>query len=113
MKDPEYGTMKKKVVFYDSDKRYADLKIRLEHDGLTQAKFFRSLLTGYLSQDPDILKFIDKIKTGKGKNLASKKRNKAIRELIKDGNEKVDRILLNENEIENIFDILEDEETIF
>ena len=28
MKDPEYGTMKKKVVFYDSDKRYADLKIQ-------------------------------------------------------------------------------------
>ena len=63
MKDPEYGTMKKKVVFYDSDKRYADLKIRLSHDGLSQAKFFRGILSGYLSQDPDILNFVDKLKS--------------------------------------------------
>ena len=38
----------KKVVFYDTDKRHADLKIRLHYDGLTQAGFFRSMITGYL-----------------------------------------------------------------
>ena len=108
-KDPEYGTMKKKVVFYDSDKRYADLKIRLQHDGLSQAKFFRSILTGYLTQDPDLLNFIDKVKIEKGKKSNSKKRNKEIRELINTGNEKAEKILLDENDIENIFDILEDE----
>ena len=32
MNEPAYGTLKKKIVFYDSDKRYADLKIRLEYD---------------------------------------------------------------------------------
>jgi hypothetical protein len=108
-KDPEYGTMKKKVVFYDSDKRYADLKIRLQHDGLSQAKFFRSILTGYLSQDPDLLNFIDKVKIEKGKKSSSKKRNKEIRELINAGNEKTEKILLDENDIENIFDMLEDD----
>jgi hypothetical protein len=107
--DPEYGTMKKKVVFYDSDKRYADLKIRLQHDGLSQAKFFRSILTGYLSQDPDLLNFIDKVKIEKGKKSSSKKRNKEIRELINAGNEKTEKILLDENDIENIFDMLEDD----
>tara|TARA_R110000803_G_scaffold197104_2_gene260561 strand:- start:56 stop:400 length:345 start_codon:yes stop_codon:yes gene_type:complete len=112
-KEPEYGTMKKKVVFYDSDKRYADLKIRLQQDGLSQAKFFRSILTGYLSQDPSILDFIDKVKTEKDNKPASKKRNKEIRELIKVGNEKMGKILLDENDIENIFDILEDEESTF
>ena len=109
MKGPEYGTMKKKVIFYDSDKRYADLKIRLQHDGLSQAKFFRSILTGYLTQDPDLLNFIDKVKVEKGKKSNSKKRNKEIRELINTGNEKAEKILLDENDIENIFDILEDE----
>jgi|TARA_R110000824_G_scaffold28423_1_gene95515 hypothetical protein len=108
-KDPEYGTMKKKVVFYDSDKRYADLKIRLQHDGLSQAKFFRSILTGYLSQDPDLLNFIDKVKIEKGKKSSSKKRNKEIRELINAGNEKTEKILLDESDIENIFDMLEDD----
>ena len=109
MKGPEYGTMKKKVIFYDSDKRYADLKIRLQHDGLSQAKFFRSILTGYLAQDPDLLNFIDKVKVEKGKKSNSKKRNKEIRELINAGNEKTEKILLDENDIENIFDMLEDD----
>ena len=61
MKEPAYGTMKKKVVFYDSDKRYAELKIRLQHDGISQAQFFRGILTGYLKQDVDILNFVDKV----------------------------------------------------
>ena len=113
MKDPAYGTMKKKIVFYDSDKRYADLKIRLEHDKLSQAKFFRGILTGYLSQDPDILNFVDKLKASKRNDKTSKKRNKEIRELVNDGNETLEKILLNEDEIENIFDILENEDSIF
>ncbi len=113
MKDPAYGTMKKKIVFYDSDKRYADLKIRLEHDKLSQAKFFRGILTGYLSQDPDILNFVDKLKASKRNDKTSKKRNKEIRELVNDGNKTLEKILLNEDEIENIFDILENEDSIF
>tara|TARA_R110002012_G_scaffold248679_1_gene425044 strand:- start:134 stop:475 length:342 start_codon:yes stop_codon:yes gene_type:complete len=113
MKDPAYGTMKKKVVFYDSDKRYADLKIRLEHDGLTQAKFFRSILTGYLSQDPDILNFIDKLKAKKNKKASDKKRDKETRQLINIGNDKLNKLLLDEEEIENIFDILENEDSVF
>ncbi len=113
MKDPAYGTMKKKIVFYDSDKRYADLKIRLEHDKLSQAKFFRGILTGYLSQDPDILNFVDKLKASKRNDKTSKKRNKEIRELVNGGNETLEKVLLNEDEIENIFDILENEDSIF
>ena len=104
--------MKKKVVFYDSDKRYADLKIRLEHDGLTQAKFFRGILTGYLSQDPNILHFIDKLKAGK-KKPSDKKRDKEVRQLINVGNDKLNKLLLDEEEIENIFDILENEDSVF
>ena len=113
MKDPEYGTMKKKVVFYDSDKRYADLKIRLSHDGLSQAKFFRGILSGYLSQDPDILNFIDKLKSNQSNKASDKKRNKETRELITVGKETVEKLLLDENDIENIFDILESEDSIF
>ena len=108
MSGPKYGTMKKKIVFYDSDKRYADLKIRLQHDKLSQAKFFRGLLTGYLDNDPDVLNFIDKLKSSEAKTTKNKKRNKQIRELINKGIEKADKVLLDPEEIENIFDILEE-----
>ena len=54
--------MNKKVIFYDTDKRFADLKIRLQHDGISQAQFFRGLVTGYLMQDGDILSYVNKLK---------------------------------------------------
>ena len=88
MKDPKYGTMKKKVVFYDSDKRYAELKVRLKHDGISQAHFFRGVLTGYLSQDEDVLNFVDKLKASKNHGNSSKSCIKKDRLLIKDGKEK-------------------------
>jgi hypothetical protein len=111
MSDPVYGTLKKKIVFYDSDKRYADLKIRLSHDGLSQAKFFRGILTGYLMQDPDILNFVDKLKAEKQKNSKQKKKIKKSRDLINEGNETLDKLLLDQEEIESIFDILEKEDS--
>ena len=104
MKDPKYGTMKKKVVFYDSDKRYAELKIRLQHDGISQAHFFRSILTGYLSQDENILNFIDKLKS-----LSSQKKNriKEDRSLITKGKDSARALAFATEEIDNIFDKLE------
>jgi len=107
MKDPEYGTMKKKVVFYDSDKRYAELKIRLQHDGLTQSGFFRSVLTGYLTQDDDMMNFIDKLKASKNHGNRSKKSIREERELIRTGKDTLSKLDLNQREIEDIFDILE------
>ena len=109
MNEPAYGTMNKKVVFYDSDKRYAELKIRLQHDGISQAKFFRGILTGYLSQDQDILNYIDKLKAAKTFGKKSKKSIKKDRELINTGSEALDKLALGNKEIENIFDILEKE----
>ncbi len=107
MNEPPYGTKRKKVVFYDSDKRFADLKIRLAHDGLSQASFFRSMVTGYLEKDPDFLNYIDKIKSKKHKQ--NKKDVKQTRKLIKSGKEKVVSLGLDEKEKQSIFDILERE----
>ena len=46
----DYGTREKKIVFNDTDKRHADLKIRLQHDDLRQAEFFRAMITGYINR---------------------------------------------------------------
>ena len=53
---------KKKVIFDDTDTRHARLKIRLEYDGLSQAEFFRSFITGYLEKDKLIMEYVDKYK---------------------------------------------------
>ena len=53
-----YGKIEKKVIFEDTDKRHADLKIRLYNDGLKQGEFFRAIVSGYLEKDEDLLKFL-------------------------------------------------------
>ncbi len=107
MSEPKYGTMNKKVVFYDSDKRFAELKIRLQHDGISQAQFFRGIVTGYLMQDGDVLSYVDKLKASKNIGNRSKKSIKEERELINTGKEQSNKLALGDEEIENIFDILE------
>ena len=111
MNEPPYGTKRKKVIFYDSDKRFADLKIRLAHDELSQAHFFRSMVSGYLEKDPDFLSYIDKIKLQKGSK--NKKEIKQTRKLIKSGKEKAASLGLDEEEKQSIFDILERENPDF
>ena len=109
MSEPKYGTMNKNVVFYDSDKRFAELKIRLQHDGISQAQFFRGIVTGYLMQDGDVLSYVDKLKASKNIGNRSKKSIKEERELINTGKEQLDKLALGDDEIDNIFDILEKE----
>ena len=58
----KYGMNNKRISFMDSDKRIADFKIRLKHDGLTKTQFFRAILTAYLEGDEDINHFIDRHK---------------------------------------------------
>ncbi len=95
----------KKVVFYYDDKRHADLKIRLHYDSLTQSDFFRGIVEGYLKKDVRIINFIDDLKEDLGKQ-SKKKREESGRQ-YKGGQLVKDRFGLNEDEIEDIFDMLE------
>ena len=94
----------KKVVFSDTHFRHAQLKIRLQYDGLTQADFFRCLVTGYLNKDREIIDFLDKYKE---KNNLQSKRN---RKYINDDNNKSDELLsqfgIRDKELEDIFDLI-------
>ena len=107
MAEPKYGREGKKVVFYDTDKRHAELKIRLKHDEFTQAEFFRTLITGYLDKDEDILTFLHRYIKQEGKQ--SKKHLIINKQLIAEGKKTESKFALNDDEIENIFDLLEEE----
>ena len=94
----------KRVIFDDTDTRHAQLKIRLEYDGLTQAEFFRSFITGYLNKDKSIMEFV---KNYKEKNKKLSKRN--IKYQIR-ADEIADDLLgrfgIGDEELENIFDVI-------
>jgi len=102
-----YGEAGKKIVFYDSEKNHADLKIRLHYDGLTQSSFFRELVAGYIRQDENIVKFVDELK--EQKNLQSKKKRSKINKMNIAKKDTIDKFALKDDEIESIFDILEEE----
>ena len=96
----------KKVVFYDTDKRHAELKIRLHHDGLTQSEFFRSLVSGYIEKDENIFNFVERIKDTKSRGASKRKKTKKLYEKAKDTKNK---FALDKEDIENIFDLIEEE----
>jgi len=95
---------KKKVIFDDTDVRHARLKIRLEYDGLSQAEFFRSLITGYLENDKSVIDYINRYKEN---NKKLSKRN--LKYQAKDA-EIADDLLgqfgIGDDELENIFDVI-------
>ena len=98
-----YGKNTKKIVFSDTDHRHAQLLIRLKHDGLKQSEFFRAIVGGYIEGDERLQSYIDDIST------LSKKRKKSSKALRNNGKELLNDLALNAGEIENIFDILEEE----
>ena len=102
-----YGKNDKRISFMDTDKRNADLLIKLKRDGLTKTKFFRAILDGYLSGDIDLMAFINNAKETKGLQSA---RNKDIVDSSRAAGADIERKLgLTKSEVENIFDMLEKE----
>ena len=100
-------SQEKKILFTDTDKRHANLKLRLHYDGLTQADFFRSLITGYLEKDENIMNFITGVQ--EDKNIHSKQKRAKSKKLEEEGENLMKKLGLGEEEIENIFDLLEEE----
>jgi hypothetical protein len=98
---------RKKMMFWESPKRQADLRVRLQYDGFTQSHFFRAIITGYLEKDENLLKYLDGYKA-KHQSQGATKRNH-IKKNILMGEETENKFALNNNEIEDIFDIIAEE----
>ena len=100
----KYGQEGKKIVFQDSDKRHADLRIRLRHDGLTQIQFFQAMMTGYLDKDERVIDYITDVKLQLSKQ--GKGRIKKTRDLIESGEDIKGLFRLDEKETKDLFDII-------
>tara|TARA_R110000824_G_scaffold185997_22_gene367226 strand:- start:297 stop:620 length:324 start_codon:yes stop_codon:yes gene_type:complete len=103
MKEENYGSQLKKYCFEDTDKRYGDFRLRLHVDELKQGEFFRAVITGYLEQDEELLKFLDKFKT------QAKIRRKILKKSYADARRNKFDFGFSEEEVKNIFDIIAQE----
>lgn len=101
--DIEYGKMTKRIVFTENDHRHAQLILKLKHDGMRQSEFFRSLITAYLAGDERIQSYVDEVS-----QLSKKKKNRSAK-LKKEGTQKLSDFGFTDGEIDNIFDLIEEE----
>ena len=76
------------------------LSVKLKNDGMTQAKFFRSLISGYLSDDERIRSYVvengDLSKEKKQRNTKTRSAGKAL----------MHNLGLSEEQVEDIFDLI-------
>jgi len=99
----DYGKLNKRIVFTENEHRHAKLILKLKHDGFKQSKFFRAIITGYIEDDPVLQQYVDSVKEQSQK---LKKKSKRLRAA---GQEKLNDLGLNDGDIENIFDLIEQE----
>jgi len=98
-----YGKLTKRIVFTENDHRHAQLIIKLKHLGITQAAFFRHIISGLINDDDRITEYVNEISSrSKLKKLKSQK-------LQKIGAQKLGDFGLSEKDVENIFDVIESE----
>jgi hypothetical protein len=101
------GKDKKKIMFYDTDGRHAELKIKLQYEGLTQAEFFRAVVTGFLEEDPSMVEYVEEYKNNRG--IQSKRQRGVIADERKSSEETKKNFGLDKDEISDIFDIIQKE----
>ena len=105
MEEPK--NKEKRVVFTDTDVRHAQLKIRLQHDGISQADFFRAMITGYLENDGRIVKYIANYKEKHG--IQNKKKRGRVVEDIEEGEHLLEKFGIKDDELNGIFDLIAEE----
>jgi len=109
LKDPTIpnSSTRKKFMFYDTEKRQADLRIRLHYDGINQSYFFRAMVTGYIEKDSELLSYLDRYRHAHGIQGVNKR--EASQRLLHKGRETESKFALAVGEIEDIFDMIEQE----
>ena len=98
---------KVKIIFTVEEQVKANFKIQLQYDSLTQAKFFRAIMDGYINRDPELALFLNKFK--KDNSIQNNVQRKKVMTNIKKAEETKGKFALGDEEVENIFDILEKE----
>ncbi len=103
----EYGQSTKRIVFKVSDHEHAKLIVRLRHNSLTQAEFFRAIIDAVNTDDDTMLSFISDYVSSKQK--LNKQRIKKNRKLIQQGRQLANDFSLSDDEVEDVFDLIAQE----
>ena len=96
------------VSFFLHPRLHEDLKIRMHYDGFkTQSEFFRACVISYLEKNSQFMEFLDYYK--QNEKIQSKVNIKKSRRLRRAGEELMKKLGITDEDVENIFDLIEEE----
>ena len=96
------------VTFFLHRRLHEDLRIRMHYDGFkTQSEFFRACATAYLEKNDKFMDFVDFYKGDE--KLQSKANIRKSIKLREEGKDLMKRLGITEDDVENIFDLIEEE----
>lgn len=98
----------RKLRFAVNSKQQVDMKVRLIYDGLYQTDFMFAVITAYLEEDPRMISIIQDYQAKAG--IFGTKQRKKMRLDQKKALENMEIFALDQAEINEIFDILEEED---
>jgi len=98
---------RKRVYVYMDEQQHVKLKIRLNYLGISMSEFVRVCGDGLLNQHPIMEQFMDHYRETSEK--FSKKAAKKAKKDREDSNKIMDDLGLDLDDIENIFDIIEED----
>ena len=96
----DYKNLNKRIVFTENDNRHAQFMMKLREVGVTQSKFFRLIITGFIDDDERLFEFINE-NSGQSKSKINK-----INKLKSKGKEMMQDLAFDDSEMENIFDLI-------
>ena len=97
-----------KITFFIDPKLHEDLKIRIHYDGFGNlSQFFRGCVVSYLEKDEAFLAFLDAYKVNE--RLQSRAQVRQSGQLRENGRNLMKKLGISEDEIEDVFDIIEEE----
>ena len=97
----------KKIIFSIPEHDKAKFKVQLQYDSLTQSQFLRGMIDGYINKDTDFMSFVSKLKSTY--KVQSKIQLKKVEKNLDQSAETKNKFALEDDEVENIFDMLEQE----
>lgn len=97
----------KAILFKENEKIHADLKLKLDYEGITQSNFFRHMIRLVLDEDPRIMDILSEYRMAKGKKTKTILKNMEVEKEKKE--EKLNKFGISETDIESLYDMFDDE----
>ncbi|HUW47258.1 MAG TPA: hypothetical protein VMW36_00755 [Patescibacteria group bacterium] len=103
-----YGKERRVISFEDKDGNLARLIVKLRHESLSRAEFYRAITLGFIEDNPLLDDFILGYK--KQKEFFRKSRQKILNDERALSSESTKRFGLDPDEIEDLFDLFDEEQ---